>query len=92
MKHSKPIALDRNDIHVLLDLIGGYGVAVAVGILATLSVCAAYFIYRSAGQRGRACGNNGSETTAATEDGRERGDQPTETESTGKTGQLLNRY
>ncbi|XP_056586595.1 uncharacterized protein stbd1 [Triplophysa dalaica] len=84
MKHSKPIALDRNDIHVLLDLIGGHGVAVAVGILAMLSVCAAYFIYRSAGQRGRACENNGSETTAATEDGRERGDQPTETESTGE--------
>ncbi|KAI7795716.1 uncharacterized protein stbd1 [Triplophysa rosa] len=84
MKHSKPIALDRHEIHVLLDLIGGYGVAVAVGILAMLSVCAAFFIYRSVGQRGKACENNGSETTAATEDGSERGDQPTETESTGE--------
>lgn len=93
MKHNKPIAPDRHDIHVLLDLIGGYGVAVAVGIIAMLSVCAAFFIYRSVrGQRGKACENNGSETTAATtEDGRERGDQSTDTESTGKTGQLLNR-
>lgn len=82
MKHSKPTELDRHDIHVLLDFIGGYGVAVAVGIVAMLSVCAAFFIYRSVrGPSGKACG---SETTAATEDGRERGDQPTQTESTGE--------
>lgn len=88
MTNSKPIAVDR---HVLLDLIGGYGVVVVVGIIATLSVCAAFLIYRSVrGQRGKGRVNNGNDTTAAKEDGtsarmrRERGDQPTETESTGE--------
>lgn len=88
MTNSKPIAVDR---HVLLDLIGGHGAVVVVGIIATLSVCAAFLIYRSVrGQRGKGRVNNGNDTTAATEHGtsarmrRERGDQPTETESTGE--------
>lgn len=96
MKNSKPIALDRRDIHSLLDLIGGFGAVVAVGIIAMLSVCAAFFIYRSfRGQRGKGDENNGNETAEATVEGssarrrkREGGDDRP-TESTGKTGQLL---
>ncbi|XP_016127905.1 uncharacterized protein [Sinocyclocheilus grahami] len=87
MKNSKPIALDRRDIHSLLDVIGGFG---AVGIIGMLSVCAAFFIYRSfRGQRGKGGENNGNETTIATGEEstprrrkRERGDRPTE--STGE--------
>ncbi|KAI2651594.1 Starch-binding domain-containing protein 1 [Labeo rohita] len=70
MKKSKPIALDRRDIHSLLDVIGGFGAVVAVGIIAMLSVCAAFFIYRSfRGQRGKGDENNGNETTVVTEEG-----------------------
>lgn len=93
MKKSKPIALDRRDIHSLLDLIGGSGAVVAVGIIAMLSVCAAFFIYRSfRGQRRKIDENNGSETAAeeassARRRKRERDDRPTK--STGKNGQLL---
>ncbi|XP_016306726.1 uncharacterized protein stbd1 isoform X1 [Sinocyclocheilus anshuiensis] len=89
MKKSKPIALDRRDIHSLLDVIGGFGAVVAVGIIGMLSVCAAFFIYRSfRGQRGKGGENNGNETTIATGEGstarrkRERDDRPTE--STGE--------
>ncbi|XP_051960449.1 uncharacterized protein stbd1 [Xyrauchen texanus] len=68
MKKSNPIALDRRDIHSLLDLIGGYGAVVAAGIIAMLSVFAAFFIYRSVrGQRRKDGENNGKETTAASE-------------------------
>ncbi|XP_048021833.1 uncharacterized protein stbd1 [Megalobrama amblycephala] len=91
MKNSKPIALDRRDIHSLLDLIGGFGAVVAVGIIAMLSVCAAFFIYRSfRGQRGKGDENNGNETAEATVEGssarrwkREGGDDRP-TESTGE--------
>ncbi|CAM4665251.1 unnamed protein product [Leuciscus chuanchicus] len=88
MKKSKPIALDRRDIHSLLDLIGGSGAVVAVGIIAMLSVCAAFFIYRSfRGQRRKSDENNGSETageeaSSARRRKRERDDRPTE--STGE--------
>ncbi|KAF4098893.1 uncharacterized protein stbd1 [Onychostoma macrolepis] len=87
MKKSKPIALDRRDIHSLLDVIGGFGAVVAVGIIAMLSVCAAFFIYRSfRGQRGKGEENNGNEATGegSTARGRkkERDDRPTE--STGE--------
>ncbi|XP_073680463.1 uncharacterized protein stbd1 [Garra rufa] len=69
MKKSKPIALDRRDIHSLLDVIGGFGAVVAVGIIAMLSVCAAFFIYRSfRGQRGKGDENSENETTVATEE------------------------
>ncbi|KTG03642.1 hypothetical protein cypCar_00029875 [Cyprinus carpio] len=86
MKNSKPIALDRRDFHSLLDVIGGFGAVVAVGIIAMLSVCAAFFIYRSfRGQRGKGDENNGNETTVASGEGsasrrrkRERDDRPTE--------------
>ncbi|KAK2872339.1 hypothetical protein QQF64_018065 [Cirrhinus molitorella] len=86
MKKSKPIALDRRDIHSLLDVIGGFGAVVAVGIIAMLSVCAAFFIYRSfRGQRGKGDENNGNETTVETEEEstarkrkKERDDRPTE--------------
>ncbi|XP_016424526.1 uncharacterized protein stbd1 [Sinocyclocheilus rhinocerous] len=86
MKNSKPIALDRRDFHSLLDVIGGFGAVVAVGIIAMLSVCAAFFIYRSfRGQRGKGDENNGNETTVASGDEstsrrrkRERDDRPTE--------------
>ncbi|XP_016325688.1 uncharacterized protein LOC107675767 [Sinocyclocheilus anshuiensis] len=86
MKNSKPIALDRRDFHSLLDVIGGFGAVVAVGIIAMLSVCAAFFIYRSfRGQRGKGDENNGNETTVASGEEstsrrrkRERDDRPTE--------------
>ncbi|XP_043090228.1 uncharacterized protein stbd1 [Puntigrus tetrazona] len=90
MKKSKPIALDRRDVHSLLDVIGGFGAVVALGIVAMLSVCAAFFIYRSfRGQRGKSDEDNGNETTVATGEGsaarrrrRERDDRPAE--STGE--------
>ncbi|KAK7143129.1 hypothetical protein R3I93_014333 [Phoxinus phoxinus] len=88
MKKSKPIALDR-DIHSLLDLIGGSGAVVAVGIIAMLSVCAAFFIYRSfRGQRRKSDENNESETAgeeacSARRKKRERDDHRP-TESTGE--------
>ncbi|XP_067278797.1 uncharacterized protein stbd1 [Pseudorasbora parva] len=90
MKDSKPIALDRRDIHSLLDLIGGFGAVVAVGIIAMLSVCAAFFIYRSfRGQRGKGVETNGNDTAVAAGEAnsartrkRERDDRPTE--STGE--------
>ncbi|XP_016126800.1 uncharacterized protein [Sinocyclocheilus grahami] len=86
MKNSKPIALDRRDFHSLLDVIGGFGAVVAVGIIGMLSVCAAFFIYRSfRGQRGKGDENNGNETTVASGEEstsrrrkRERDDRPTE--------------
>ncbi|XP_039513389.1 uncharacterized protein stbd1 [Pimephales promelas] len=87
MKKSKPIALDR-DIHSLLDLIGGSGVVVAVGIIAMLSVCAAFFIYRSfRGQPRKSDEDNGSETageeaSSARRRKIEKDDRPTE--STGE--------
>lgn len=67
MKKSQPIALDGRDIQSLLDAVGGFGSVVAVGIIAMLSVCAAFFIYRSfRGQRGKTDEINGKETTVAT--------------------------
>ncbi|XP_026091045.1 uncharacterized protein LOC113064424 [Carassius auratus] len=86
MKNSKPIVLDRRDFHSLLDVIGGFGAVVTVGIIAMLSVCAALFIYRSfRGQRDKGDENNGNETKAASGEGstsrrrkRERDDRPTE--------------
>ncbi|XP_051536233.1 otolith matrix protein OMM-64-like [Myxocyprinus asiaticus] len=83
MKKSKPITLDRRDINSLLDVIGRYGAVVAAGIIAMLSVCAAFFIYRSVrGQRGKCEENNGKETASTTEERSSREDQPTE--STGE--------
>ncbi|XP_059398501.1 uncharacterized protein stbd1 [Carassius carassius] len=89
MKNSKPIVLDRRDFHSLLDVIGGFGAVVAVGIIAMLSVCAAFFIYRSfRGQRDKGDENNGNETKVASGEGstsrrRKRGRDVRPTESTG---------
>ncbi|XP_051962055.1 uncharacterized protein LOC127629058 [Xyrauchen texanus] len=85
MKKSKPIALDRRDIHSLLDVIGRYGAVVAAGIIAMLSVFAAFFIYRSVrGQRGKGEENNGKETAAATEERSSSEDKSTEEHQAGK--------
>ncbi|XP_030624639.1 uncharacterized protein stbd1 [Chanos chanos] len=47
MKKSKTVALDKREINSLLGFFGGYGIMIAVGFLAVLSVCAAFIIYRT---------------------------------------------
>lgn len=47
VKKSKSVALDSRDLNPLFSLMKGYGPLMALGIIAVLSVCAAFFIYRS---------------------------------------------
>ncbi|XP_076835868.1 uncharacterized protein stbd1 [Brachyhypopomus gauderio] len=55
-KNRIPVGLDRSNINSLFGLVGGYGTVVTVGIIAVLSVCAAFFIYRSfKGKRRKGC-------------------------------------
>ncbi|XP_026052576.1 uncharacterized protein stbd1 [Carassius auratus] len=87
MKKSNPTVLDRGDIHSLLDVIGGLGAVVTVGIIAMLSMCAALFIYRSfRGQRVKGDENHGNETTGEGSTARRRKTERDDrsTESTGE--------
>ncbi|XP_041916251.1 uncharacterized protein stbd1 [Alosa sapidissima] len=47
VKKSKSVALDSHNLNPLFSMMKGYGPLMALGIIAVLSVCAAFFIYRS---------------------------------------------
>ncbi|XP_012685485.2 uncharacterized protein stbd1 [Clupea harengus] len=47
MKKSKSVALDSRDLNLFFSMMKGYGPLMALGVIAVLSVCAAFFIYRA---------------------------------------------
>ncbi|KAL2099685.1 hypothetical protein ACEWY4_004079 [Coilia grayii] len=66
VKKSKSVALDSRDLNPLFSLMKGYGPLMALGIIAVLSVCAAFFIYRSA--KGQSKRNGEKSVTEAGEE------------------------
>lgn len=64
VKKSKSVALDSRDLNPLFSLMKGYGPLMALGVIAVLSVCAAFFIYRSSKAQSK---RNGEESVTETE-------------------------
>lgn len=64
-KKSKSVALDSRDLNPLFSLMKGYGPLMALGIIAVLSVCAAFFIYRSTQVQSK---RNGEKSVTETEE------------------------
>lgn len=65
VKKSKSVALDSRDLNPLFSLMKGYGPLMALGIIAVLSVCAAFFIYRSSKAQSK---RNGEKPVTETEE------------------------
>ncbi|XP_063066758.1 protein starmaker [Engraulis encrasicolus] len=82
VKKSKSVSLDSRDMHSVFSQMKGYGPLMALGIIAVLSVCAAFFIYRSAKGQSKRNGED-SVTEHMEEDEKKRTAENKHTESTG---------